>query len=237
MRAHLRYLRYVLLHKWYVARAGLALGVPHDTSALRWFWRMLVHDLSKFRPSEWRPYVASFYGEPVEAEALRRYDADNPGYRERYPDSCLQPFYVEERRRQIAKHAGDVKRERQEAFDRAWLHHQHHNPHHWQHWLLREDSGQMKVLLMPVSYVDEMVADWIGAGSKVLQRPSLRQCIAETIAWYAANREKIVLRQAVRVRVEAQLHRLAEESGVLAHAITEMQARTAAESIIIPGRA
>lgn len=29
-----------------------------------------------------------------------------------------------------------------DAFDRAWLAHQHANPHHWQHWLLTEDTPQ-----------------------------------------------------------------------------------------------
>ncbi len=51
--SHLRYLRYVLRHRWFVFLACCALGVPI---------RGLVHDLSKFRPSEWIPYAAYFYG-------------------------------------------------------------------------------------------------------------------------------------------------------------------------------
>lgn len=51
--AYLRYLRYVLRHKWFVfvecARVGL-------------LWRGLCHDLSKFRPSEFLPYARFFYG-------------------------------------------------------------------------------------------------------------------------------------------------------------------------------
>lgn len=40
------------------------------------------------------------------------------------------------------------KEARQEAFDRAWLHHQHRNLHHWQRWLLRLDkpAGRWRVL-------------------------------------------------------------------------------------------
>ena len=51
---HLRYLRYVLRHKWFVFlecfRAGL-------------IWRGIVHDLSKFSLTEWGPYVEKFYGD------------------------------------------------------------------------------------------------------------------------------------------------------------------------------
>jgi len=50
---YLRYLKYVLRHKWFVfiecARRGLV-------------WRGLVHDMSKLRPSEFFPYANFFYG-------------------------------------------------------------------------------------------------------------------------------------------------------------------------------
>jgi len=50
---NLKYLSYILRHKWFVfvecARHGL-------------FWRGLVHDVSKFLPAEWRPYANWFYG-------------------------------------------------------------------------------------------------------------------------------------------------------------------------------
>ncbi len=50
---HWQYLRYVLLHKWFVLVAGLRLGVP--------LWRLILHDWTKFLPCEWRPYVHFFY--------------------------------------------------------------------------------------------------------------------------------------------------------------------------------
>lgn len=53
MTAHLRYLRYVLRHKWFVFRAGLRYRVP--------LHQLLVHDWTKFLPSEWTPYVDQFY--------------------------------------------------------------------------------------------------------------------------------------------------------------------------------
>lgn len=51
---NLRYLQYVLRHKWYVAHAGRLLGVSG--------WRLFKHDWSKFLPSEWKPYARFFYG-------------------------------------------------------------------------------------------------------------------------------------------------------------------------------
>ena len=160
MKPHLRYLRYVLLHKWYVFLGGLQIHGWRPS----WVWRLLVHDLSKFRPSEWLPYVRNFYGDPpkdsAETQARRR------------------------------------------AFDAAWLAHQHRNAHHWQHWVLREDDGATKILVPPVGAVDEMVADWLGAGTKILKYPTVDTIVAETVLWYLHNRERIQLRDVTRRRVE-----------------------------------
>ena len=52
MRRHLQYLKYILRHKWYVFLAGCKLGIP---------LLALVHDWSKFKPSEWLPYARTFY--------------------------------------------------------------------------------------------------------------------------------------------------------------------------------
>jgi hypothetical protein len=61
MKAHLKYLRYVLKHKWYVFVGCWALGVP--------LWQAIIHDWSKFTPGEWLAYVAQFYGhKPDERE-------------------------------------------------------------------------------------------------------------------------------------------------------------------------
>ncbi len=53
-RPHLRYLGYVVRHKWFVLLAGLKVRAP--------LWRLLIHDWSKLSPAEWRPYVQKFYG-------------------------------------------------------------------------------------------------------------------------------------------------------------------------------
>ena len=56
---YLKYLRYLLRHKYYVAIQLLCRG---------YIWRGLVHDISKLRPSEMIPYARYFYGKyPREA--------------------------------------------------------------------------------------------------------------------------------------------------------------------------
>lgn len=86
----------------------------------------------------------------------------------------------------------------QREFDAAWLHHQHFNPHHWQHWVLREDSGETKILEMPEHLCREMLADWQGAG-----RAITGQWGAEK--WYAKNRSKIQLAPKTRIFVDTAL--------------------------------
>jgi hypothetical protein len=54
MKNYLRFIKTVLLHKWYVFVAGRRLRVP--------LWRLLIHDLSKFSLSEFGPYARHFYG-------------------------------------------------------------------------------------------------------------------------------------------------------------------------------
>jgi hypothetical protein len=53
MLKHFKYLFYVLQHKYYVLKCCFR---------ERLFWRGLVHDMSKFRPSEWFSYASHFYG-------------------------------------------------------------------------------------------------------------------------------------------------------------------------------
>jgi hypothetical protein len=224
MTAHLRYLRYVLRHKWYVLVAGLRTGAP--------LWRLLIHDWSKFTPSEWGAYVAKFYGGPMTQERIADYHGDARDHRMR---------------------AGPFKEQVDADFDRAWLHHQKRNRHHWQYWVLMEDdpkshrwaitsadggmrhhaitdygsdeSGRVRfdvdalditkpgsddryrvaarlvrdatryrALPMPDAYVREMVADWMGAGRAITGRWEVRE-------WYAKNAEKMVLHPDTRSRV------------------------------------
>ena len=126
IRRNVQYAKYVIRHKWFVMLACFKHGIP---------WRGIVHDISKFRPSEWIPYARFFY-DPNGNKKTRR---DSTGY--------YKPTDT-----------GDV------AFDYAWLLHQKRNKHHWQWWCLPKDGGGIKVLPMPRKYALEMYCDWVGAG-------------------------------------------------------------------------
>lgn len=53
MKRHVAYLKYVLRHKWFVLIASKRTGCS--------LWRALLHDMSKFRPSEFFSYAYTFY--------------------------------------------------------------------------------------------------------------------------------------------------------------------------------
>lgn len=55
MKKHFRYLWYVIKHKFYVIKEGKKLNIP-----LR---MLIIHDWQKFTPTEWKPYVLTFFGE------------------------------------------------------------------------------------------------------------------------------------------------------------------------------
>lgn len=152
MRQHWAYLKYVLRHKYFVLLAGLKISAP--------IWPLIMHDLSKFRPSEWVPYAKCFYA----------------------PDGSKQ--YKETLN-----------------FTYAWNHHQKRNKHHWQYWLITWDRGTTGPLLMPSSYVYEMVADWMGAGRAITGKWEAKQ-------WYKNNKENIQLHEDTKLFVESLLERL-----------------------------
>jgi len=167
-------------HKWFVFVECCRLGIP---------WLGIVHDLSKFLPSEWLPYARYFYGKwPTEEEADRQF-----------------PFGTVLTKEKVAA-----------QFDVAWLHHQHRNKHHWLRWLLTLDSarsdGKLFPVAMPDRYRREMLADWRGAGraygtpdtrfwylvnrDKMQLHPETRAWVEEQLGihdWLAGTREPIVV--------------------------------------------
>ena len=169
---YFKYLHYLLLHKWYVGQECWRRNL--------WF-RAIVHDWSKFLPSEFIPYARYFYGEWTIANN----------------------FYGEARNYILN---GIYQEKVEQDFDIAWLLHQHRNSHHWQHWVLREDSGGTKVLQMPYPVCMEMVSDWIGAGRAINRTtPDPADPCKETRNWYIANKEKMLLHPETRKQVEIEL--------------------------------
>lgn len=60
---HLKYLRYLVIHKWFVLCACWRRGL---------YWQGIVHDWSKFLPGEWLPYADFFYGTWYSPDDRRR---------------------------------------------------------------------------------------------------------------------------------------------------------------------
>lgn len=136
------------------------------------YWRGLVHDLTKLMPrAEFLPYMRFFYGPKGEPKQRR----DKTGY--------YKPVDT-----------GD------DAFDKAWLHHQKWNDHHWQWWVLPFDDGGWKVFEMSPAARLEMVCDWVGAGKA--QGTKSDNGEPEVVNWYAKNRHKMMLGPETRNWVE-----------------------------------
>lgn len=53
MNNYFKYLKYITLHKWYVAK---------ECFKYKLYWRGVMHDMSKLLPSEFFPYLNFFYG-------------------------------------------------------------------------------------------------------------------------------------------------------------------------------
>ncbi len=93
-----KYLWYLLRHKYFVFIECCKLHI---------IWRGIIHDWSKFRPSEFVPYAQHFYGQyPTQKEVI----AD------------------------IVYYSGFTKETVKEHFDYAWLLHQRCNKLPWQGW-------------------------------------------------------------------------------------------------------
>ena len=165
---YIKYLRYVIRHKWYVLIECFKQGL---------YWQGLMHDVSKFLPSELIPYARYFYGKKPNSyfEATAKY-----GCYEAAPYGSLLEDIIE------------IK------FDTAWLNHIHRNPHHWQYWILREDDGGIKLLPMPKKYIQEMLADWHGAGKAQGRADS-------DYSWYCMHKKQIQLHPATAKAVEEAL--------------------------------
>lgn len=75
MKKHLKYFWYLVRHKWYVFFACLKYGI---------LWRGITHDLSKFLPSEWPPYVDYYFGDNT-TEAKKRFNKAWAKHKKRNP--------------------------------------------------------------------------------------------------------------------------------------------------------
>jgi len=126
--------KYTLIHKLWVTYYCFEDGL---------YLQGILHDLSKFTPSEFLGYADFFFKKNGEKIDTR----DSSGYYDA---------------------AGTNKI----GFDYAWNHHQKHNRHHWQYWAMIKDDGSIKCLDIPEIYLREMIADWRGAGKAQGNNPT-----------------------------------------------------------------
>lgn len=166
--AYVKNLWYVLKHKYYVFIECCKLGIP---------FRGIIHDMSKFRPSEYKYYALYFFN-----KKLPEWD-----YAKRVFPSFPYKYTKE-----------GVK----EGFDIAWLHHHRRNKHHWQYWLEvsvdNNDIINVVPIEMPLKVAKEMLADWRGAGRSITGKD-------DTFDYYMKNRNKIILHDNTRKWIEEQL--------------------------------
>jgi hypothetical protein len=118
-------IKYMLIHKYFVFLECCKCGIPV---------RGLLHDLSKFRPSEFFPYAKCYY---------------YPNGKRRYSNT--------------GSNCGTNSDMMDLSFEYALLLHQKRNSHHWQYWVI-PSPGANKLLPMDNASAKEMLCDWIGAG-------------------------------------------------------------------------
>lgn len=185
MRRYLTYLSYVVRHKWYVFNAARALEIP---------LLGLLHDASKLSPSEFVPYAQHFYNADG---TTRTYKAHDGFYQDIDDDVAFDWAWLThiKRNKHHPQHWIEVVHFVCACYT---LHQTLPSPRQD---VLIEDDGTTRCLscrtrkrtqdavsnreltldpnVMPVQYVYEMIADWVGAGAA--------QGTPDTLAWYHAR--------------------------------------------------
>jgi hypothetical protein len=159
-----------------------------------WWHQLVLHDWSKFTPSEWLGYANHFYAKPSIKQKI----------------ATLMSQAVVTREALDEVHSLNALLDQwKEDFLQAWNSHQKHNKHHWQYWVLREDSGKTIALKMPERFVREMVADWAGASIAI-------RGFDDTLNWYEKNRTIMVLHDESREMVERLIGYTSKEQRITA---------------------
>jgi hypothetical protein len=206
VRAHWRYLQYVLRHKWYVLLAGIRTGAP--------LWRLFIHDWSKFTPVEWGAYVRWFYGGDRSSAAKVAFDRAwnhhqklNKHHWQYWLLTTDQPedagrFALQSMDGGIRSHVlCDTEAGRRMDLPQLALgsgdQHESDERYRLVTAVVRQ-ANRIRALPMPEKYIQEMVADWAGAGRAITGE-------WEVAAWYRRNAAGMILHPATRARVERLL--------------------------------
>jgi len=182
MMKYIQYLSYVLRHRWFVFLECYKVGLV---------WQGIIHDLSKFLPSEFFPYANYFYGSSHNCLACEHMIREGG-----YCDINFSGIGDGEQ----AKNCKDYTTK---GFDLAWLLHQKRNKHHWQWWVLirdnDDDKGEYTILDIPLKYKKELLCDWRGAGKAQGYGDN-------TLQWFHKNKTKMKLHPNTKKWLESQLY-------------------------------
>lgn len=210
---YLKYLWYVLKHKWFVMLECFKMGL---------IWQGLVHDNSKFLPDEFFSYANHFHGPKAQGIKTGR---DKTGYYKPYDTGdaafdtawflhqkrnkhhwqwwCMpiDPIIIysvpeQGKKKKYQPSVGDLKR----FYDAIIASQERGTP------LVVSKSftyeievmPDCKPLKIPTKYVKEMICDWRGAGRA--------QGTLDTKAWYEKNGQKMQLHPDTRKEIEILLY-------------------------------
>lgn len=133
----------------------------------------ILHDISKFSVAEWKPYAIHFF----ERDGTRRKVRDSSGA---YDPTKQESDFLE-----------------------AWQHHEASNKHHWGYWITFSTNAnsckRMVAIPIPMIYIKEMVADWIGASKAITGK-------SDPMGWYTKNKDNLILHSTTRALLERFLY-------------------------------
>ena len=175
----IQFLKTVLKHKLYVYRAGCRLRVP--------FFRLAVHDLSKFSPTEFAAYARNFYGDKSDPAGFNRAWLHHLHANDHHWESWIVPKGQEEQlvyRTAAGSVRGPITQPWENVFRTAAD-------------VIHITIPAITVLPMSMVCVREMVADWFAAGkaySGAWPDPT-------NYTWYKINRPRMALHVDTEMRI------------------------------------
>jgi len=219
-----KYLKYVLKHKWYVFIECCKMGIPlrgllHDLSKLlpsefipyaRYFYGTWMEE------SEWhgdkRNYVPWERTEMGISEAFdlawlkhQKRNKHHWQYWLLVMDSSNKEFTLQEMGQGYQIYLSRNNRHLAE-FDESILFPEdrikpnvcNDNAYMYAKEIQDRLNKSPKVVLMPLKYQKEMLADWIGAGIAITGKREVRE-------WYAKNRDNIILHPSTRAWIDCEV--------------------------------
>lgn len=197
-----KYLWYVLRHKWFVFVECLKLGVP--------LWAAIIHDWHKFTPAEFGPYAHNFFGPWKKddrpdwlVDSFDRAWLHHLHYGPHHWDYWLSR--TAGKRWTIQEHSmGNPPILARDAKPLLWAEYDgeddaiHTKANQILVDVVKRLNQDFEPLEMPDRYRREMLADWRGAGRAINGKDDTRK-------WYFENRDKIILHTHTRQWVEHKL--------------------------------